>query len=312
MAKQGDNREAGARPGRRWLLGLGKLGLTIGALALVLRQLDLPTLSALARGVDPLLFAFAVSYTTILVGLKPLRWLWLLRGVLPGTPYRVALRSWLCGASGRLVLPGKVGEFTRVLMVDGLKPLPGAGLTALDLLLEATAAFALALPGALILGGPVAATTVLFLTAACTLVLLQPQRVLGPVARLPGLGSLGHRLAGVEQVMETLGRRTVIRGLGLSVAIHLVKLAQLTVIFVALGVTPNAAAVIFFPLIGLADGFPLTVGGLGAREWLSVLILPLGGIPPEAAVAAVLLQFVISSGLPGLAGAWLWLRGRPA
>ncbi len=69
-------------------------------------------------------------------------------------------------------------------------------------------------------------------------------------------------------------------------------------IFVALSTVPNASAVVFFPLLGLADGFPLTVGGLGVREWLSVQILPAYGIGPEAAVAAVLLAFALLLGSP--------------
>ncbi len=256
------------------------------------------------------MFAIAVAYTVVISSLRPLRWLWLLRGVLPRTSYGVALRSSLLGTGARLVLPGKVGEFARVVAVDGLKPLPGVGLTALDLLLEATAAFALAIPGALILGGSLAATAALFLTATGALVLFYPHRVLIPLTRLPGLSSLRDRLDGIGQVIDSIGHRTLWKGLGLGVVTNLIRFAQLYVILVALGTVPNAAALIFFPLVGLADGFPLTVGGLGVREWVSVQILPACGIAPEAAVAAVILAFALTTLLPGVVGWWLMVRGR--
>jgi len=299
--------------GRRWLRlrpqTLLKFALTFGLLTLVLAGINVDRLWTLLASADLGLLAFAVAYSVILSGLKPLRWLWLLRSVMPRTPYQVALRSSLIATGARLVLPGKVGEFARVLAVDGLKPLPGVGLTALDLLSEATAAFALAVPAALILGGPVAATATLFLTAVGALVLFHPHRVLSPLSRLPGLGGLRERLEGVGQVVGAVGRRTLWKGLGLSAVLSLMRFAQLYVIFVALGTVPNAAAVVFFPLLGLADGFPLTVSGLGLREWLSVQILPGCGIGPEAAVAAVLLAFVLSTLVPGVVGWWFMVRG---
>lgn len=295
---------------QRPLLTLVKVVITAGVLFLALRGIDIARLWALCKSMDLLLLAFAVGYTVVITGLKPLRWLWLLRSVLPQTTYRVALRSTLFGTGARLLLPGKVGELGRVLAVDGLKPLPGVGLTALDLLLEATAAFALAVPGALILGGPVAATAALFLTALGALVLFHPHRVLAPLASLPRLGRLRDRLEGVQQMSQTIGRATLWKGLSLSAGLNLIRFAQLYVIFVALGNAPQTAAVVFFPLIGLADGFPLTVGGLGVREWISLQLLPTFGIRPEAAVAAVFLQFALASGLPGLAGLWIIYRGR--
>lgn len=311
MAPHDDRLPSAGATHHRWFRPqtLLKVALTALVLYLALRGIGLTRLWVLVASVDLLLLAFAVTYTVILIGLKPLRWLWLLRGILPQTPYRVALRSTLFGAGARLVLPGKLGEFGRVLAVDGLKLLPGVGLTALDVLLEVTAAFALAIPGALILGGPVAATAALFCTAIAALTLVHPHRVLGPLTRLPGLGRLRDRIEGVQQVVGSIGRAVLFKGLGLSLLLNLIRLGQLYVILVALGSVPNAAAVVFFPLIQLADGFPLTVSGVGAREWLSLQVLPGCGILPEAAVAAVFLQFVISHLLPGLAGWWIIYRG---
>ncbi len=295
---------------RRPLLTLAKIALTVGLLYLALRKIDFGALGRILGSVDWMLLALAATYTVVLHGLKPWRWLWLLRCLLPDTPYRVALRSSLLAAGARLVLPSKLGEFGRVLEVPGLKLLPGVGLTVLDLLMEVTAAFALAVPGALILGGPLAATIVLFLTALSATALLHPHRVLGPLTHLPGLHRLRDRVEGVQHVVSTLGRTTLYKGLALSTVLHAIRFGQLYVLFVALGTVPNAAAVIAFPLIQLADGFALTVGGVGVREWLSVQILPVCGIAPEAAVAAVFLQFALSNLLPALPGWWILYRGR--
>lgn len=303
-----DEPPAPAAVAPRRLVTLVRITLTAGILYLVLGTIDFARLWALVASADLVLLAFAVTYTAVISGTRPLRWLWLLRGVFPLTSYGVALRSTLFGAAARLVVPGKVGEVGRVLAVPGLKPLPGVGLTILDLLIEVTVAFALAIPGALILGGAMAATAALFCTAIAALALFHPHRVLAPLTHLPMLHRLRDRVEGVHQVSRSIGRAALWKGLGLTAGLNVIRFAQLYVILVALGTVPGTAAVIFFPLIGLADGFPLTVGGMGAREWLALKVLPDCGIAPEAAVAAVFFHFAIAALLPGLVGLWLMHR----
>ncbi len=287
-----------------------KIGLTIGVLWLVVRGINFARLGAVLAGADVLLVAFAVLYTVALNGIKPFRWLWLLRGVLPETPYRVALRSTLFAAGARLVLPSKIGEFGRVLEVPGLKILTGVGLTALDLLMEVTAAFLVAIPGALLFAGPELAAVFVLLTLLPACALFWPHRVLFPLAKLPGLRRIHGRLEAMREVVHLIGRPTLAKGIAVSVLLNGIRFSQLYVLFVALGTVPAAPAVLCFPLIQLADGFPLTVGGVGVREWLSMHVLPTFGILPEAAVAAVFVQFVISNVLPGLAGWWIIYHGR--
>lgn len=312
-AGPGEGAPAAAAPtGRRWLSLAIRLLLTGLVLWLVLRTIHFGRLGALLAGADFLLLGFAVLYTVVLNVLKPVRWLWLLRGVLPETSYGVALRSSLFGAGARLVLPSKLGEFGRVLEVPGLRLLTGVGLTLLDFLMEIVAAFLVAIPGALVFAGPELAAVFVLCTVLPLVALLWPHRVLFPLAHLPGLGRIQGRLAAVREVVHLIGRRRLLLGIGLSVLLNGIRFGQLYVLFVALGVVPDAAAVLCFPLIQLADGFPLTVGGVGVREWLSVQLLPRFGILPEAAVAAVFLQFVISNVLPGLAGGVIIWRGRAA
>ena len=312
MASERSNEPAGDQ--RRFFSSslLLKVCLTGLVLWLVGRSIHASRLVTLVADADLILLLFAVTYTVALNGIKPFRWLWLLRGVLPQTTYATALRSTLFGAGARLVLPSKLGEFGRVLEVPDLKLLTGVGLTALDLLMEASAAFLVAVPGALIFLGPVGATFALFLTLVPLLALFYPHRVLLPLARLPVLKSFRDRLIGAEQIVNTLGRGVILRGLFVSVVLNGIRFSQLYVIFVALGTVPNAAAVLCFPLIQLADGFPLTIGGVGVREWLGMAVLPAYGILPEAAVAAVFLQFAISNLLPGAVGWWIIFRGRHA
>lgn len=166
-----------------------KVGLTVLVLWLVVRGIDFGRLGTVILGADPWLVAFAVLYTVALNGIKPFRWLWLVRGSVPGTGYRVALRSTLFGAGARMVLPSKIGEFGRVLEVPGLKILTGVGLTALDMLMEISAAFFVAIPGALIFAGPELAAVFVLLTVLPTVALFGPIACCSPWPTSPACGA---------------------------------------------------------------------------------------------------------------------------
>ena len=62
-------------------------------------------------------------------------------------------------------------------------------------------------------------------------------------------------------------------------------------------------AVLFcFPLIILSISLPLTIGGLGVREAVAVLLLSRFGVAQATALNAALLLFVINVLAPGLLG----------
>jgi uncharacterized membrane protein YbhN (UPF0104 family) len=301
----------GAPPrGFCWVF-LAKLGLTALVLALLAARINLQQLGAvLANGQAGLLLA-AVTPTVVLNLVKPVRWLWLLRAVLPDCNYGVAFRSALVGAGARLLLPSKVGEFGRVLDVPRLPLLTGAGLVVLDLLMEMIAACLLAVPGLLIYAGPAVAGLAVLLSTTCIVALFFPRRFLWLVSRvLHGGPRLSSRLEAARDVVRLVGRRTLLRGVAISVVLNLLRFGQLVLLLLSVGAPMTARAVVVLPVVQLADGFPFTVGGLGVREWLGAYLLPAYGIRAEAAVAAIFLQYVISNVLPGIPGWWLLLRAR--
>ena len=84
--------------------------------------------------------------------------------------------------------------------------------------------------------------------------------------------------------------------------ISVFRFSQLFVLLWAVGADVSWATLAYIPLIQLSDAVPLTVGGVGIREWVGLKILPLAGIAPGAAVSAVLIQSLISNMLPGVIG----------
>ena len=69
-------------------------------------------------------------------------------------------------------------------------------------------------------------------------------------------------------------------------------------------VSPSAPISVLpvFPIITLSTILPLSIGGVGIREWTAVLLLSRFNITPEAAITAFFGHFVVVQLLPSLVG----------
>ncbi len=67
-----------------------------------------------------------------------------------------------------------------------------------------------------------------------------------------------------------------------------------------------------FSIMILSNLLPITIGGLGVREALSVLILRRYGVSDAVAVNAAFLSYLTNTVLPGVVGSFLIPRARVA
>lgn len=316
-----------ARRRRPWL----RAALGLALLALLFAAVDVQAVVRSIEAIDPLRLALAAGLTVLINLVKPLRWRLLLATAVPSTSYRQALRSLLIAASARTLLPTKLGEFARIAGIDNLTVAAGTALTAVDILLEAAAVFALASIGAYAFSGLPLAAALVVAAALVAVALAHPNWLLGKLTRLPGLGArLVPKLSGASPptasgdgqqapmgapagpappVVPRVGLRPVGLGLALTLVLDGLRYAQLALLLSALGQAPSLSALMLMPFIHLADSFPVSLGGVGPRELVSLTLLPKAGIAAEAGVAAVLAQTLLSNLLPTLAGlAWLACR----
>lgn len=289
-----------------WLAKVLKRGLrlllTALVVALIAYEVDLWELGITLFRAHLGLVGLAVSLTALLNLVKPVRWLILVRAAVPETQYGTALKSLLVAAAGRLVLPSKIGEFARIFMVPKLRVSSGIGLTLIDILVEAQVALLWALPGLFVMGGTTAFSAGLVGTILVAVVTRAPHRCAHPIARLIKNDRLDQKLLSARDMMRRLGTRGWLRAIGVTIGISLFRFSQLFVLLWAVDADVSTQTLAYLPLIQLSDAVPLTVGGVGIREWVGLRILPRAGIAPGAAVGAVLLQSLITNILPGAIG----------
>lgn len=279
-----------------------RVGLTALLVALIVREVDFAELVDLLANAQLGLVAVAVLLTVALNLVKPMRWLILVRAAVAETRYSTALKSILVAVAGRIVLPSKIGEFARIFMIPGLRVSSGVGLTLIDILVEAQVALLWAIPGIFVLGGQGAVIGAAVGLVLIGLVTRYPHRCAHPIARFIRSEKLDAKLLSARAMMQSLGTGGWLQAIGITVVISIFRFSQLFVLLQAVGADVSWGSLAYLPLIQLSDAVPLTIGGVGVREWVGLQILPQAGIAPGAAVGAVLLQSLITNMLPGAVG----------
>lgn len=104
--------------------------------------------------------------------------------------------------------------------------------------------------------------------------------------------------------------RYCLDALGFALLVQLTSSLALVCLFRAVLPSPDPGMIVFFTSISqVLLLLPLSVGGVGVREWtMLVLFSRVGGIPQEAVMAVVLLGYTTLLGLAGLGGLWMGLR----
>jgi len=264
-------------------------------------------------GLDLRLFALAIPMVAVHYLLKAWKWQQLLRrrGVRVG--YGLAMRSLLAGIAMSLFTPLNLGELGRVLYLPGRSRSTLAGLVLVDKALDLTAVFLFAVPGTLLMfGGWWALLPAAAALAALSVLALGPTMAVF-FRRCYWLGPVRARA-----VRAALAAARV--GPGAAFLLLLVALLAFFVIYLLYfillhGLLPDAnlrlgQVMTVVPLVMAGRLVPLTVSGLGAREWIAALLFPGIGVTQSVAVEVTLLVFLLTSACPALIGVLTRPRGR--
>lgn len=316
------------RAGQSLRLALA-LAVSAGLLWLLLREVNLPRLTAVLAGtVWPWLIA-ALGALAVGYALRIRRWQAMLRHENPSILWRQCAGPLLAGFAMNNVLPFRAGDALRCVGFGRELQVSGGGVTASVLIERLLDALMLLLALGLVLwlfeidgrrffaeGG-----VVLSLLAMAMLALLLFPRLLSPVVRL--------LVAGLARWLPSFGgriRREADRGLGLleatAASTHMRKLIGWSLlVWIAEGlvfycvaralpaVTAPMTAWLALPVATLATLLPGTPGHLGTFDFFAAEAMQTGGNAVLASTAFALLVH-LSLWLPVTVagGLWLWLR----
>ena len=291
------------RPERGVLLLLARVAIAAGLLAFVFSNTDLDKAPSILTSFDPAHFAFAALAVAAGQLVAALRWYVLLaRWEVPLTFWQ-ALRLNYVGLFCNLALPGNIGgDAVRVLLAGrltgrGTEILTSVVLTRLVgvaalLLIGATAGVALAVDAV-----PAWLTVALLAASGAAVLgvvaLLRSRRVTRWAEGTPNgvVGRLRCATATVRAFSYDHSGMALI--VALSLAVQLVSIHGFYEAARAVGLhVPYLTFLAFMPVVIVATMIPISVFGLGVREYTAVTLFATVGVPADLSASMSVLWFV--------------------
>jgi uncharacterized membrane protein YbhN (UPF0104 family) len=294
-----------------------KAAVTFALLAYLLSKLDVGVLGLKLRATSLLPVMLAVLVVTAEIPLTAARWLWLVRRNGAEMSYGLALKLTWSGLFFGQVLPASIGgDVVRGWLGtrNGLGWKPVVSSLVLDRVIALLAAVAMILCTLPWIAGAAAGSLRLTAQVSVGVVAMLIVGLFIDRVPLPARVMQNHIVtiarAMIGQVRAGLFSINGMAAFALSLFVHVMTIAAVTLLATAMGVTnallPSAVVV---PVALVAAAIPVSVNGWGVREGVMVAGFALFGIAqPEAFLISVLLGLsVVVSALPG-GLAWLALK----
>jgi uncharacterized protein (TIRG00374 family) len=315
------------RSPRRLARSLLGIGISLAALVLVVRSVDVAAAWEVLKGADLRWVALLVVFVLADIATRAFRWRVLLRPV-ADVPFRTTLGALLVGYLANNVLPARLGELVRAHDLGertGISRSTILGTILVERVVDTVVVVGIAALAILVLSvrGIVASAVLVGLAVSALLVLAI------------ALGIAAHRLPGAERVAAFLSRWPAVTQIlvrlreGLAIATSPRTMALAVVLTVTawsctvLGFAAAAQAVGVEPTIGqaallasgtnLSTAIPSAPGYVGTFELAAVTIAGSIGIAKESALAFAVLVHVTSlliTSIGGLISYWLGQRAR--
>lgn len=277
------------------------IGLVVAAviMALLARRMDGAAVLSALRGAEPALLVAAFLPGLLSIWLKGRRWALAIAAGKGPPPRRRLFAATVIGIAGNLLLPARLGDFARVLVLRRHNQVPATRSLAaswsaqlFDLL-----AVAAILAGAGILGHALAPMPALLAVLGAVLLLVAllwaahrwPRVAERLEALLPAVlrRRLGDTLVNARQGLTFFGSpRTVGAVLLYTAAVWSCDTAGMWLGLRAFGILVSpAVAAVLVAAIGLSFVLPLTPGNVGTYQVICVFVLGTWGVPKDSAFA---------------------------
>ena len=286
-------------------LQLLRLLATVLLLGLIVYEISFRAiLSTLASAeVRPLALGFSLGVVFLLF--KVIRWWWLLGRVGAEATPREALRSYLGGMAVGIVTPGRVGEAARSFYLPRGDRAYVSTVAVVDKVLDLTVIVAVAAVGCALQDLNVAALILAAVAVGLASIGVLPGRLLSFLVELVPWEAARRLGRSVVGGVGAIGVWTHLLGLAQAVFPFAVTIWQFELYLGALGSSRPGAAFFVLPLMILSNLVPITISGVGVREWAAVILFQRFGVESAVAVNVALLIFVSNSLAPGMTGALL-------
>ncbi|HOT90032.1 MAG TPA: lysylphosphatidylglycerol synthase transmembrane domain-containing protein [Anaerolineae bacterium] len=300
---------------QRWL-NLARIALSLGTLALLLHQVGGDEVARVLRCADLRWLGLAALLFLVGIVIRVFRWRALLHGLGVRPPFWLLCKLYLVGNFFNTILPsGFGGDVVRVLeLAQQDRQAAAVGTVVVDRLTGILSLMALGLLVLPFTRGLAPWLVWMFIAIAVGglaggALLLEGKLLRRVTARLPRALSLAGegKLAAIYAAVTGSGARAVWLALLLSTLFNLVNIAVYWLCGLAVGMTVKLGFYfVFVPLLSLTLLIPISVGGLGARDWVAQPLFGSVGVPDAVAAGMTLSVYAVTLAV-GLIGFAIYL-----
>jgi uncharacterized membrane protein YbhN (UPF0104 family) len=292
-----DASSSSAAPARGWVGRVVRTLVSIGLIALLIYKVPLEGVGHALRAMPASGIALALLVMVVQLVVGVARWRRMLVRVGENVPLGVLITDTLVGSAYALLVPTIGSDVVRAQRCGKRLSQPHRAWSTVlfERLVGMLSLAAVSVPGiAIVPEGRALVIPTLVLVLICVVVLIVAKAPLRFASRLllsraPGLASIGEGIAAdLEGPLATVGAR--FEALAWSVGYQFAGLSILTACVIPQG-DPSLVLAIYagLPLIAIGMMLPVSLGGMGQREGLFVLILGLLGVDRPTALALSLL-----------------------
>jgi len=243
----------------------------------------------------------------VVILLKAYKWHYLVKHVHHDFSLLKSIQSYLGGLGVGIITPGRIGEMARILFVGMENKLALSGLFFIDRFFDFLAIIIFCTVSIFIF----ADFSLGFLGAILIFVFLyltfSPSRTLKILTYVFRKIPFFNYVKGVLDSLKVLNNSVSSLCLAVTFLIHICAFIQFY--FLLLTFTPEVSlwVVFMFPLIIFTNLFQLTIGGLGIREYVAILLFAQFGISKAVSANVTFLIFLINNLIPGIVGFMFFL-----
>jgi len=299
----------------------GKIILTLGVLVLLIATIHPDEIISAFSGARYPLVIFAVVLVIPNLGVRAMKWGYLLRQVKPEASAREILNNLLVGFTFAVVTPGQLGEFGRAFFITGRPRLELIGLSFIDKMYNLMPIILGGALGLLFIPGLVYGTNTYLFISSCLLVgllwtitaliILSPRWIRDLLyainVMLPYRDKVKVVLSGMDPIY--LKQSVIVAALGTTqylISIFQYYLLVLSFQKIGLFEAYSAASSTLFTKAAL----PISIGGLGVGETASIGFFRLFGVDQAAAFSSSVMLFSMNVLVPAVVGFFILLKLR--
>ena len=292
-----------------------RISITVGLLILLFYKIDAENIFEIIKGINLSFFVLAAILFALVISLLITRWLVLLRALDIRAPLLKIIAAYMAGLFCNLFLPSSIGgDLVRGLDLSRFeksKPKLFATII-LDRLSGFVCVVALTFFALLFAYKRfIADTAVLFSVGALVIILLSVLLVLFNKKIFTKLSCVFNRFNSVKQWLSNFSeyilffrnkKRVLVYNLLLSLCAQM--LGAVVFYFIAVSIGLDLSLIYFFifvPIVNSIAILPITIGGLGLRDYFVVLFFAKVGVEKTQAVSLSLIwfSFMVAVGLLG-------------